>query len=257
MSIKVMSWVWENGPPAQVDRLVLLALADFCDDTGWCWPSMDTIGSKACMTGRGARNVVRRLEVNGWLEVTVGGGRGGCSRYRVVMQKAEADTRNEIPGNTNPERDDHKPGTSRHKTRNVDAETRNQRSAEPFITTIEPSGTVKDSEREFEAVWPSYPRRVGKGAAAKEWAKARKSATFEQIAKPLSEFCRAVQGGEQRFIPHMATWLHQRRWEDEQGHASNRPRTSTEDIANLSRLSPKGDLDALFAAAVPHLRIAK
>lgn len=133
MSVKVMSWVWENGPSDPVERLVLLALADFADDQGNCYPSMVGIGEKACVTERGARGIVRRLEAAGWVKTAIGGGRGGKSQYQILMDKPgtafpETETRNE----RNPERDDTKPGTRLH-------ETRNQRSAEPSITIKEPS----------------------------------------------------------------------------------------------------------------------
>lgn len=144
MSIKVMSWVWENGPQDPVERLVLLALADFADDHGSCYPSMIGIGAKACVTERGARGIVRRLEAAGWIETSIGGGRGGKSRYNIVMEKSGTAFRESSrkPGTEfpeyetrnieNPERDDTKPGTRLH-------ETRNQRSAEPSITINKPS----------------------------------------------------------------------------------------------------------------------
>lgn len=143
MSIKVMSWVWENGPGTQAERLVLLAIADFCDDAGNCWPSMARIGEKACMTERGARGVVRRLESEGWLVVAIGGGRGGCSQYRITMGKPEAQTGNVVPGKANREA---KTRIAAAKTRNVTAKTRNGGSAEPSRTIKEPSEEEKARE---------------------------------------------------------------------------------------------------------------
>ena len=71
MTVRVMARVWDNGPCNGAERLVLLALADFCDDAGRCWPAMATIATKACVTERGARNIVRRLEADGWLKTQV------------------------------------------------------------------------------------------------------------------------------------------------------------------------------------------
>ncbi len=46
---------------------------------------MATIASKVCVTERGARNIVRRLEADGWLQTQVGRGRGGCNTYQILM----------------------------------------------------------------------------------------------------------------------------------------------------------------------------
>lgn len=132
MSIRVMSWVWDHGPTDRDELLVMLALADYADDEGACYPSMAGIAEKARLTERGARGIVRRLEASGWLAVKVGGGRGGKSNYRIIKKAAnpEPETRNEKPGMANPEWADTKPGTARPKTRNPGS--------------AEPSGTVKE-----------------------------------------------------------------------------------------------------------------
>ena len=120
-------------------------------------------------------------------------------------------------------------------------------------TSNEVSARAKADPQEFEAIWKAYPRKVGKGAAAKQWAKARRSHSFEEIARPLAEFCRLREGGDQQFTPHLATWLHQERWNDEQGHAVNRRPNSSEDIERLSRI-PADDVDRLFQG-IPQLRL--
>ena len=142
MSVRVLSWVWEHGPTDQTELLVLLALADFCDDQGQCYPSMASIGRKARLTERGARGVIRRLEAGGWLAVHVNGGRGGANRYQIMRANPEPETRNDKPGMSFPPApDDTKPGTSLHKTRN-------QRSAEPSGTVKEPSKSLARDARE-------------------------------------------------------------------------------------------------------------
>jgi hypothetical protein len=154
MSIRVMSWVWENGPQDPTERLVLLAVADFCDDAGRCFPAMASIAAKACLTERGARGVVRRLEADGWLAVSIGGGRGGANRYQINTRKVSAEggnpeqeTRNDKPGMSfPPERGDTKPGTSLHKTRNAG-------SAEPSLTIKEPSkSNARDAQDTLDAL---------------------------------------------------------------------------------------------------------
>lgn len=93
MSIKVMNWVWENGPPDPTQRLVLLAIADHADDCGRAFPSMARIAAKSCVTERGARGIVRRLEDGGWVETQIGAG-AAASRCTASSCK----TRNQKPG---------------------------------------------------------------------------------------------------------------------------------------------------------------
>lgn len=145
-----MSWVFENGPSDPSERLVLLALADYAGDDGAWAPSMIGIASKAGMTERGARGVIRRLEAGGWLEVRIGGGRGGKSHYRITMGRGvnpEQQTRNDKPGMTNPEYKAPKPGTKR-------PETRNERSAEPSEPSEPSISIVRETATELEA-WAS------------------------------------------------------------------------------------------------------
>lgn len=71
---------------------------------------------------------------------------------------------------------------------------------------------------DFDLVWQAYPRKVGKGAARKVWAKlAPDTATVQKMLDTLNWQRTQPQwlkdGGQ--FIPHLATWLNQERWEDE------------------------------------------
>ena len=69
-----------------------------------------------------------------------------------------------------------------------------------------------------------YPNKKGKAAAEKAWKKLKVTADlFGQIAEGLAAqvVCEAwVKDGGQ-FIPHPATWLNGKRWEDEVKVASN------------------------------------
>ena len=69
---------------------------------------------------------------------------------------------------------------------------------------------------EFTSFWSAYPRRIGKGNAEKAWTK---------LNPPLAEVLAALEwqrlskdwlkdGGQ--FIPHPATWLNRKGWQDEQ-----------------------------------------
>lgn len=70
----------------------------------------------------------------------------------------------------------------------------------------------------FDRFWMAYPRKVAKPAALAAFAKiAPDEATLERMLAALAKQSRAdgwlKDNG--KFIPHPATWLNQRRWEDE------------------------------------------
>lgn len=84
MSISIMKMVWESGPKDQTERLVLLALGDIADDSGLCWPSVQTIADRCCMSERNARRIIRKLEIAGFLSTQVQPGRNSSNRYTVL-----------------------------------------------------------------------------------------------------------------------------------------------------------------------------
>ena len=68
---------------------------------------------------------------------------------------------------------------------------------------------------EFEDFWQQYPRKTGKGEAAKAWEKARKRHGKCRITEGLARFLADPNlPTEQQFIPHAATWLNQSRYDD-------------------------------------------
>jgi hypothetical protein len=113
MSIHVMNSVWQNEDVSQHRELiVLLALADFCDDDGVCFPSVPKIAKKSRMSERNAQRIIHLLCGKKWLEVlTEGGCRNGkniSNRYKILLG-TEADPArgdNLSPGDKMPPRGD-------------------------------------------------------------------------------------------------------------------------------------------------------
>ena len=78
---------------------------------------------------------------------------------------------------------------------------------------------------DFLAFWSAYPRRTGKGAAWAAWNRAAlpdSSAILAaiEIQKRSDQWSR--EAGQ--FIPHPATWINQRRWEDDSSISSGNGR---------------------------------
>lgn len=79
--------------------------------------------------------------------------------------------------------------------------------------------TAADTQsKRFEEFWTAYPKKVGKGAARKSWAKIRPDAElYEKILNAIAEAKTSEQWQAEhgKYIPNPATWLNQSRWEDE------------------------------------------
>jgi hypothetical protein len=65
MSIRIMSWVWENSIQKGNELLLLLALADSANDQGVCWPSLETLAKKTRMSRRYVKRVMADLKETG------------------------------------------------------------------------------------------------------------------------------------------------------------------------------------------------
>jgi len=60
MSIRAMNWAWECAL-APAPKLILLALADTCDDHGVCFPSMNYIAEKVSLGKRATQRRIQEL----------------------------------------------------------------------------------------------------------------------------------------------------------------------------------------------------
>lgn len=82
-----MSLVWERAPYSSGSLLVLLALADWSNEDGISWPSMETLATKTRIERRSAQRIVRQLAGDGYIKIEEGGGRGKQHRYLIQIEK--------------------------------------------------------------------------------------------------------------------------------------------------------------------------
>jgi len=66
VSIHIMSQIWDLSLPDS-EKLVALALADWCNDDGICWPSTAQIARKSSKSERTVQGVLAKLESRGIL----------------------------------------------------------------------------------------------------------------------------------------------------------------------------------------------
>lgn len=89
MSVRIMAQVWDGYPGGGSDLLALLALADWSDDEGRCWPSIASIGKKTRLSRSQAQRVVHGLIDEGFVSVVgnqEGGAPGSTRQYRINLE---------------------------------------------------------------------------------------------------------------------------------------------------------------------------
>lgn len=88
MSVRVLSKVWDGYPGGGTELLALLALADWSDDEGRCFPSIKSIAKKIRLKERQVQRTVNQLISEGFVTVLsnkFGGAPGSSRRYQIVL----------------------------------------------------------------------------------------------------------------------------------------------------------------------------
>lgn len=67
----------------------------------------------------------------------------------------------------------------------------------------------------FDSWWQIYPRRIGKGAARKAYARALTLTDEDTLWWGVKAYSAASEGEDPRYMKHPATWLNQECWDDE------------------------------------------
>ena len=202
MSIKAMSWAWEQATTSSGAKLVLLALADHANDDGECWPGMKRIAEKCGMSARQVSNHVTNLQQAGLISTS----RRCRDDHKYSTYLYQLNLTSSGSGVPVGQRKSASSGPAEVGFR-----------AEPSLENrqLEPSLSSSSVDDGFAEFWAIYPRKVGKGAARKAWNKARKTATTEQIVAGCNLYASLRRKQDPQYTAHPATWLNAERWLDD------------------------------------------
>lgn len=180
----------------------------------WIWADQQTLDGNASRVTKSA--IDRRAGVSGFADAMIDVGwliadtTGICfvnfERHNGQTAKTRALTAKRV---------------SQHKKRNANAASVTRalpREEKSKYKPHTPASTgLSDYPPDFEEFWSTYPKKVGKGAALRAWRNAQTKPEINElcdiIAKQSSSPAFTKENGQ--YIPHPATWLNQRRWEDE------------------------------------------
>jgi len=175
-------------------RLILILLANYCDDANSCYPSYSHIAKLAGLKDtKHIAGIVKEFEELGLLRIE--------KRYK------------EDGGNTS---------NRYHLTiRGEDNPPHGVETTTPLATT--PPNTkdhTKDDKKEymydFKSFWKAYPRKENKHQAQTKYKciikKYDQDKLYEMLQRYLNDI--EVKKMEKKYIPHCSTWLNQKRYLD-------------------------------------------
>lgn len=204
MSVRYLDQVWRHHRAVKrSELLVLLALADYADDEGWCYPSMQGLADKCRLHIDTARTTVAKLERTGHLQRIVGGGpdfgNGNVNRYRIVGWGVSEGGAIQPPV-----------GMSAHPT------------------AIDPTKPSENRQLEIEVakpteehVYKAYPRHIAKPAALRAIRAALKRVPgnnpkerLDFLMERTKAYAEIMADQDPQFTPYPATWFNQDRFND-------------------------------------------
>ena len=230
MSTAAVSWVIEHSKSSRSTRLVLMVMAEAASPTGEnSRLAVETIRQRTGLSEATVHRSIRWLLDAG--EVDLAGrqtGRGHVNVYSLPALKGATVT--PFPS----KKGSHK-GAQDETLFDLQAPERvSSASVKGLTMTPEPStepSTKKNTSNPdgFDEWWTAYPRKEAKPRAIKAYASAIKTTAPPVILSGLRGY---TFSPERRYTPLPATWLNDRRWEDEP--VSEHPNQKTDD-PNLRR----------------------
>lgn len=235
MAVEQMALVLNHSAAKGTDKLVLIGIANHAGDGG-SWPSIETLARYAGVSERSVQRSIRRLVNMGELTVryNAGSNSGGASNRRpncyTLRPRGDTVSPQDVPGVT--------PVSPQESVRGDtgDATGVTLASPEPSLreqvlkrlTPLSPSETSPQGERSpgsgaFEAFWENYPRKAGKQAARKAFAKCIQSGGESDAIIAGAANYRDDPNRVNEFTAHPATWLNRGSWDDDPLPARHNP----------------------------------
>ena len=222
MSVRTMARVWELSRHAGTDLLMLLAIADFSDDDGLAFPSVEKLAKKCRMSKRNAQDRLRALSESG--ELTILKNQGPPPKYpnlfRVNLEllgvKHASPVQPAAPVQYSVERGAAhymagvkptapKPSVNHQDPSITCSANKPRRISSPSASDAVPEG--------FDEFWIAYDKKVGKASAIKVWKSIRPDiGLIQRIVSAAKRYSLAT---ERQYRKDPERWLKGCRWEDD------------------------------------------
>jgi DNA-binding transcriptional ArsR family regulator len=196
-------------------RMLLMALANYANAEGLCWPSIKSLSMDADLGERHVSAELKELQKGGY--ITIEEVPGKSNHYRLTIPQgvnhssgvSHSSSRTTVQGGDEPQ---FTTGGEPQTTQTVSKPSKNRQSAQ--IPKCPPD--------DFMAIWTEYPNKANRKRAADVWKKLQPDADLiEAMLKAIAQQKQTRQWRD-GIVPHFTTWLNGERWLDEPIEAAAR-----------------------------------
>ena len=207
MSLDVTKACWKNSQHSGTKLLMLVAIADFSDDSGKAFPSVRTLATKCRMCHRNAQYIIKELVKSG--ELSVEPNRGPSPKfsnlYKINLNQLGVQPISRVKHLALVQSDVCRDAI--HRTKDMQP------------TASKQSITVNNNQTHyFEEFWTAYPNCTRKGSKSKCF-KVWQSKKLDFDANQIIAHVEAMTASDDwiknngTFIPAPLAYLNQQRWD--------------------------------------------
>jgi len=197
---KALKIQFEGQTPTK--RLILILLANYCDDENSCYPSYSHIAKLAGLKDpKHIARIVKEFEALGLLKIQTrykADGGNTSNRYFLTLKSENTDPMG-LQTPTPPVLD-----------------TPTLRVSTPPNTKDKTKDDTKEYKYDFKNFWSIYPRKEKKALAETRYKLVIKKYDQDKLVEMLNRFLNDIQVKQmdKKYIPHCSTWLSQKRYLD-------------------------------------------
>ena len=211
---KALKIQFEGQTPTK--RLILILLANYCDDENSCYPSYSHIAKLAGLKDpKHIARIIKEFEDLGLLKIQKRfkeDGGNTSNRYFLTLKTDNTDPMG-LQTPTPPILD-----------------TPTLRVSTPPNTKEETKDDTKDINVEFNKFWKVYPRKENKALSLIKYKIITRKFKTDDIMLYLERYLNdlEIKGTEKKYIPHCSTWLSQKRFLDYEDYQMQEIKTPEE-----------------------------
>jgi DNA-binding transcriptional MocR family regulator len=215
MSLEATKSAWKLKLKSS-QKLVILSLADRADSNNFCFPSIARLTKDTCLNRKTVLEAIRILQELGYIEIEKGLGK--VNKYILNLEKA-------VPELTPvPETEPVPktvllpvPETVLPSPKNGST-TSTENGTLTYQDNLSTNLSVESTTEQFARFWKEYPKKKSKGTAEKAFLKIKPDSDLlnkiiDAVKRAAAHHDWKKDGG--KYIPHPATWLNAKGWDDE------------------------------------------